>query len=395
MKRNEKGQVLVLVALAIFVLLGFAALGIDVGFMYSVRHELQRSADAGALAGASAFIDTGPWSNILTDPAMVQAKVRALDFASRDNVVGSRLDPNSEITVTFPSQDNVQVTTQRRVNLFFARIFGKNAETISATAIAEVATASKKVKCLKPWGISFPWNDINLNGQYDPNEAINDTCPEGITDKTWYFCTGTPVQIKVSGKDTNTLPVPQQEPSHFFALDLGQLNNAQGCLPRQNSGASSYYDYCVSKCLDDCITVDSGSNGTGDPIPLQTGNIMGKTIDCAETLIGQDSNGSWPEGALHPESPLYPGPLWVDSPRVIRIPVYDPRFDMLSPGNDTIHVAEFAGMWIDCVVTTGGAGSNAKGTVYGRYIPISTLGQSGGGGGNVGSPNQKFLRLVK
>ena len=54
MRRHNKGQVLVLVALAIFVLLGLAALGIDAGYMYTVRHELQRSADAGALAGASA-----------------------------------------------------------------------------------------------------------------------------------------------------------------------------------------------------------------------------------------------------------------------------------------------------------------------------------------------------
>ena len=55
MKKSDRGQVLVLVALAIFVLLGLAALGIDVGYMYSVRHELQRTADAGALAGVVPF----------------------------------------------------------------------------------------------------------------------------------------------------------------------------------------------------------------------------------------------------------------------------------------------------------------------------------------------------
>ena len=37
------------------VLLGFGALTIDVGVMYNVRADLQRSADAAALAGAAAY----------------------------------------------------------------------------------------------------------------------------------------------------------------------------------------------------------------------------------------------------------------------------------------------------------------------------------------------------
>ena len=56
---NNRGQVLVILALGILALLGVAALAIDVGFLYTVRNELQRSADAGALAGASYFKETG------------------------------------------------------------------------------------------------------------------------------------------------------------------------------------------------------------------------------------------------------------------------------------------------------------------------------------------------
>ena len=57
MIRGNRGQVLMLVAVMLAVLVGFAALGIDVAYMFSVRHELQRSADSGALAGATWFID--------------------------------------------------------------------------------------------------------------------------------------------------------------------------------------------------------------------------------------------------------------------------------------------------------------------------------------------------
>ena len=42
MRRNSRGQVLVLFALFLLILIGFAALAIDVGYMYTVRHELQR-----------------------------------------------------------------------------------------------------------------------------------------------------------------------------------------------------------------------------------------------------------------------------------------------------------------------------------------------------------------
>jgi len=64
--RNQNGGVIVLVAVSMFVLLGFAALAIDVGHLVVARNELQNAADAGALAGAQVLynvngtvIDTG------------------------------------------------------------------------------------------------------------------------------------------------------------------------------------------------------------------------------------------------------------------------------------------------------------------------------------------------
>jgi len=146
MKRRDKGQVLVLVALAIFVLLGFAALGIDVGFMYSVRHELQRSADAGALAGASRWIEPGSaWSSNFSDQVMVESRERAKDYATKDKVATTALDRLSDVAVDFPSQDRIRVTTQRTAPLFFARVLGRDNQVISATAVAEAAVADTGV----------------------------------------------------------------------------------------------------------------------------------------------------------------------------------------------------------------------------------------------------------
>ena len=49
---KRKGTVIVMVAILMVVLIGCAALAVDVGYLYVARTELQRAADAGALAGA-------------------------------------------------------------------------------------------------------------------------------------------------------------------------------------------------------------------------------------------------------------------------------------------------------------------------------------------------------
>ena len=45
-----------LAAIGLLTLLGFAALAIDVGYLFVVRNELQNAADAAALAGAGKLI---------------------------------------------------------------------------------------------------------------------------------------------------------------------------------------------------------------------------------------------------------------------------------------------------------------------------------------------------
>jgi hypothetical protein len=52
-QRNEKGQAIVILALAIVVLLGFTAIAIDGGMAYSDRRHAQNAADASSLAGAA------------------------------------------------------------------------------------------------------------------------------------------------------------------------------------------------------------------------------------------------------------------------------------------------------------------------------------------------------
>ena len=376
MKRSEKGQVLVLVALAIIVLLGFAALAIDVGFMYSTRHELQRSADAGALAGASAFT-TGDWN----DPGVQGiADARAREFAAKDKVIQATLNPASEVTVVFPQPDRIRVDTSRNADLFFARIFGISNRRITAYAVAEAAVVNQKMPCIKPWGIPYPWDDTDGDKTYDPDEEVYNICPEGtfIPDNN-SFCQGTPLILKIgtpAGKpDQPDIASLQQEPGHFFALDFG-------------SGAKTYEEMIKGGCPDDSII------SVGDSIPVEPGNMVGPTYQGvtsdSDSLVNQDPTSHWNDTTQLPESDLYPGNNWMNSPRVVRIPIYNPK-DAISNGKSDMVVAAFAGFWVEKCEKQG-----QQGTVYGRFIPMSSFGEfTGADPGEDPGPALKSIRLVE
>jgi len=376
---GSRGQVLVLVALALFVLMGFAAIGIDVGYMYSVRHELQRCADTGALAGASAFFD-GDWasSNI-----RAEADVRARDYASRDAVSTTALDPGSEVSVSFPVQDRIRVDTQRTVNLFFARVLGMPTRNITAYAIAEAKLVDQQLPCIKPWGIPLPWADDG-DGIYEPgiDGAPSMDCP--VPGDPNAFCQGTRIILKIgtpSGQPNQPdIPSIQQEAGHFFALDFG-------------SGAQTYREMIKAGCPDNTVA------SVGDYIPLEPGNMVGPTVQAVTTdtdsLINQDPNSHWvdtPDGGLPTNDTnfLISDGSWMASPRVLRIPVYDPT-DALSTGKTEMRIAGFAGFWVESADR-----SANQGTVYGRYIPMTAFGGTSGAspGPNPG-PVLRMLRLVE
>ena len=49
--RQRRGNILVLSAVLMIVMMGFIALSVDVGYMNNVKTEMDRAVDAGALAG--------------------------------------------------------------------------------------------------------------------------------------------------------------------------------------------------------------------------------------------------------------------------------------------------------------------------------------------------------
>ena len=71
--RDQQGVTMILVAIVMLVIIGFAALAIDIGHLFVVRNELKNAADAGALAGARVLLNADGTVNTGADAVAMAA----------------------------------------------------------------------------------------------------------------------------------------------------------------------------------------------------------------------------------------------------------------------------------------------------------------------------------
>jgi Flp pilus assembly protein TadG len=130
--RQERGAVAVVVAICMVVLMGFLAIAVDLGSIYSDKQQLQNGADASALAIAqSCQRDMSNCTQTVADGvADKYAKANKLDNQSTAKVV---LDA---------SHGKVQVETDSTHTNWFAGVFGMQTSAISAHATAIFGSAS-------------------------------------------------------------------------------------------------------------------------------------------------------------------------------------------------------------------------------------------------------------
>ena len=170
--RNESGQTLIFVALAMPVVLGFMGLGIDVGYMRYVKRQVQMAADAAAMAAASEISSCGtPGCSALTTAAETAVSTDN-SFPNVTQSTGCSPSPSAGATVVLvnnppvclplgnsagqdPHNGNnsyVETIVAKNVGTFFARVFGANSATISARAEAGVGNSKNCLYVLDPTG---------------------------------------------------------------------------------------------------------------------------------------------------------------------------------------------------------------------------------------------------
>jgi len=163
--RNERGGTLLLYTLSMVVMMGSAALAIDLGMLRKAKAEAQRAADASALAGASAIVQL----DLPRAQEESAAVFRARMAVDTNYMNGQKFDSTTEITVQV-IWDSVKVrTTVRRASVptWFARIFGLNSFPVGAKAAAVADNASGTV-CTKPLAIADIWHETHDDGDNLP-----------------------------------------------------------------------------------------------------------------------------------------------------------------------------------------------------------------------------------
>lgn len=164
---EENGQSLVLVAIFMVVLIGFAGLAIDGGRLYIAKSELQKAVDAGALAGADVMVDgvtaTGVYNH--TD-SQAQAEV----------IAARNYDSNLPYEVSFPEENIIKVYGKENVPLMLMPVMGMdNTTLVTAEARAKVGRLSRVERnTVIPIGVYIedaeelefgdPWNLTNTPG---------------------------------------------------------------------------------------------------------------------------------------------------------------------------------------------------------------------------------------
>jgi hypothetical protein len=191
--------VIVLLAVALVVMLGFAALTIDVGYAYYTKRSLQSQADASALAGAQ----------VLPDGAA--AKTIANNYSGSTGSKNARGNvPNvaTSVTVTCGStsgtcyQQNAVVVEERtHVSAIFAKVVGFDGFNVGAKAAAcslgsgssfLVDQAGDCPVIPPPCVIGYPFSSSNARTAvtFKESEVLRDFAPEvagpNDTIKVWY-----------------------------------------------------------------------------------------------------------------------------------------------------------------------------------------------------------------
>jgi Flp pilus assembly protein TadG len=156
--KKRRGVIVVFVAVLMITLLGMVAFALDYGFLLKVQTDLQRSADAAALA---ALQDLIPQPNGTQDLDAVSAAVRSYAAENTDasfevldaDITIGRIDPatvySTPTILDTGVFDTVQVTLRRDrqanapVALFFAPVLGIRDSGVTATATAVLQRATR------------------------------------------------------------------------------------------------------------------------------------------------------------------------------------------------------------------------------------------------------------
>jgi hypothetical protein len=147
-KRFKRGQILVVFSLALPVLIGSIGLGADVAVLYFNWVEMQKAADAAAIAGAN---------YLPGDPA--QAQGVANSYAENNGIAQNEIAS----TTVAPDDLSITITVQRSVAYSFARVLGLTDAHLKAAATAGLQSNPDAARGVMPVGLPCTNGNCSYN----------------------------------------------------------------------------------------------------------------------------------------------------------------------------------------------------------------------------------------
>ncbi len=341
-----------LIGFLIIAMLALAAFAVDIGYIMVTKQQLQNAADACVLAAAGAMILEEPTKSS-------EVANRVIEMAGRHKA------GNDESVYIVPAEDIIiadkRLTVYARklrsrdngLPLFFAKILRIPFADVSARAVLLV-TPSSTACCVKPWTIPDLWDDTtpipgystgksswqnngrwngekftdsNGNRLYDPGETFTDGNGNGVYDSEHYD--------RALSQANEAGYIPSLPPDGNVGMQVFLKLGAQETRPAASffnpivlpwpeeygearRGAAAYREN-ISKC--NPTVIDPNEEFTLESEP---GNMVGPTVQGTKDILEQDPDAFWSEEVDNVDHSSDGGNIG-ESPRIIFVPVFDPR----------------------------------------------------------------------
>lgn len=339
MRQRQKGQILVLMTLVVATLLGAIALCSDIGVLYYSSLQLQKAADAGALAGASYFgINSPPPPDCQWGYSNAQGG--ACDYVIKNGIrrgyIADIDSPAVGVAAVPAGAQSVQVKLKRTdVPVFFGRVIGlTNLSAIgNATAIGPMPIQTL-TRGLFPIGVQFP-----LTMTYGQTLTLSE---------------------KSSG---------QYGPGNWAWLDFPQ------CSPVGSTPPASYNGGGSPNLTQNISNGSTCAYSVGDTVTPETG-AKGNSLPPANAVQTRIGNGSPP--------PTDQSQISISDPQLVIVPLVN--WNNNNGQSTTVPIMGFAAVWLTAL-----SGQGSSITLTGQFVKVVDQFGMGGSGTDWGSYSAPVL----
>jgi len=256
-KQTRRGAIAVLAAFLAIVLVAMVAFSVDIGYVLTAKEELQRTADASALATCWEYGKQLSLGQTSTAAAQL-ARATASDYAASNGVTGHPMyvsanvdnDAGGDIVFGYVSDLNggansfqtgdaalynaVQVRARKESSLngevpyFFARVFGMHGQILRAGATAAI------VRDVRGFQTPADGSNLDLLPFALDQQTYDNLMAGGGTDDWRWNSTTKHIESGHDGiREINLYPQGTGSPGNRGTVDIGGCNNSTSDIARQ------------------------------------------------------------------------------------------------------------------------------------------------------------------